>query len=140
MEPWLIWLIVVVILAFIELITINLVTIWFVISGIFAIFAALFTDNDVIPFGIFVIGGFMLLLTTKPFLKKYLSYNNEKTNLDRIINMKGTVTKSITKKENGIVKIDGKEWTAYSNSEIDVGKQVKIIEIKGVKIKVEEIK
>ncbi|MBR3898444.1 MAG: NfeD family protein [Bacilli bacterium] len=139
MEPWLIWLIVVVILAIIELVTVNLVTIWFVISGICASLATLFTDNIVIPFGIFVVGGIILLLTTKNVMIKYLNHPKEDMNLGRIINMKGIVIKKIIPDKNGIVKIDGKEWSAYSLSEIEEGKKVKVLKIKGVKLEVEEI-
>ena len=140
MEQWLIWLIIVSILAFFELITNNLVTIWFVISGIFALILSIFIDNIPIQFAVFMIGGIILLLLTKPILMKHFNVKKEKTNVDRIIGMEGEVTEEIINNKNGAVKIDGKEWTAFSSQEISKGKLVKVLEIKGVKLKVEEIK
>ena len=139
MEQWLVWLIIVILLALIEIITINLTTIWFVISGIIALIASLFVDNYIIQFGVFVILGVVLLITTKPFLTKFIKQHKIHTNIDRIIGMTGVVTEKISKNEDGEVKVDGKRWTAYADKSIKKGDLVKILEIKGVKIKVEKV-
>lgn len=139
MEQWLVWLITVILLALIEIATINLTTIWFVLSGIIALIISLFVDNYLIQFGSFVIVGVILLITTKPFLTKFVKQHKEKTNIDRIIGMTGVVTEQIKKNETGEVKVDGKKWTAYADKSIKVGELVKVLEIKGVKIKVEKI-
>ena len=52
--------------------------------------------------------------------------------------MKGIVTEEITKKKSGEVKVDGKRWTAISDKKIKVDSTVKVLEIDGVKLKVEE--
>lgn len=140
MEQWIAWLILVIILALIELLTINLTTIWFVISGIVALIISIFIDNYTLQFSIFVIGGVILLITTKPVLAKMFKEHREKTNIDRIIGMTGIVTEKITKDRDGAVKIDGKEWTAFADKQIKKGEKVKVLEIKGVKIKVEREK
>lgn len=139
MEQWLVWLIIVILLALIEIITINLTTIWFVISGIIALIVSLFVDNYIVQFGTFVILGVILLITTKPFLTKFIKQHKTRTNLDRIIGMTGVVTEKIGKNEDGEVKVDGKKWTAYAEKSIKKGELVKVLEIKGVKIKVEKI-
>lgn len=140
MEQWIIWLILVILLSLIELLTINLATIWFVISGIIALIISIFIDNYTLQFGIFVIGGVILLITTKPVLTKIIKEHKEKTNVDRIIGMTGIVTEKITKDKDGAVKIDGKEWTAYSDKTIKKDERVKVLKIKGVKVKVEKEK
>ena len=140
MQQWISWLILVVLLTIIELMTINLATIWFVISGIIALVISIFYDNYTIQFAVFVIGGVILLITTKPFLTKYLKTHKEKTNVDRIIGMTGKVTEKITKNENGAIKIDGKEWTAYSDHTINKDELAQVLEIKGVKVKVQKFK
>ena len=137
---WQIWLIIVVILTIIELVTINLVTIWFVMSGIIAMILSLFVSNITVQFSVFVVGGIILLFTTKPIFTKYLKNQKIKTNIDRIIGMNGIVTEKISKNNLGAVKIDGKEWTAYSDNTINKDEIVKILKIKGVKLKVEKIK
>ena len=139
MEQWVVWLIIVILLTLIEITTINLTTIWFVASGILALIVSLFVDNYILQFGIFVIVGVILLITTKPFLTKFIKQCKVKTNLDRIIGMTGIVTEKINKNEDGEVKVDGKVWTAYADKPIKKGDSVKVLEIKGVKIKVEKI-
>lgn len=133
-----VWLAVVILLAIVEIISINLTTIWFVISGLVSLFISFICDNFLIQFATFVILGIILLITTKPYLKKILKTEDTKTNLDRVEGMSGIVTEEITRKQNGEVKVDGKLWTAYADKKIKVGSMVKIIKIDGVKLKVEE--
>ncbi len=134
-----IWLAVVILLAIVEIISINLTTIWFVISGVLALFLSFIVDNFLIQFAVFVIIGIVLLITTKPYLERILKSRNIKTNLDRVEGMTGIVTEEITKKSFGEVKVDGKLWTAYADKKIKVNAMVKILKIDGVKLKVEEV-
>ena len=139
MEQWVVWLIIVILLALIEITTVNLTTIWFVASGILALIISLFVENYLLQFGTFVVAGVILLITTKPFLTKFIKQHKVHTNIDRIIGMTGVVTEKISKNENGEVKVDGKRWTAFADKTIQQGDLVKVLEIKGVKIKVEKI-
>ena len=138
-QQWLIWLIIVILLTLIEVATVNLTTIWFVMSGIVALIVSLFVDNYILQFGVFVVVGVILLITTKPFLTKFIKSHKVKTNIDRIIGMTGVVTEKISKNEDGEVKVDGKKWTAYADKAKKKGDLVKVLEIKGVKIKVERM-
>ena len=79
------------------------------------------------------------MLTTRKTLTKLFGHK-EKTNLDRVVGMKGKVTETIPKDGRGAVKVDGKVWTAYANEELEEGCLVKILEINGVKLKVEKWK
>ena len=66
---------------------------------------------------------------------KYLLKNkNVATNLDRVVGMIGIVTEDITNNEIGEVKVDGKRWSAISNSEIKKGEYIKVEKINGVKL------
>lgn len=132
------WLIIILFLGFIEAITVNLVTIWFVISGIVSLILSFFIDDFIIQFSVFVILGILLLITTRSWLNKVFKINKYKTNLDRVIGMRGIVTEKITKNSPGEVKVDGKRWMAISDKTINVDNDVKILEIDGVKLKVEK--
>lgn len=133
-----IWLAIIILLAIVETMTINLTTIWFVVSGLLALALSFFTHNFMLQVGVFCIVGIFLLITTRPILQKWLSSKHIKTNLDRIIGMKGIVTEEIKKNTNGEVKVDGKRWTAYADNKIEVDCTVKVLLIDGVKIKVEK--
>lgn len=131
------WLIIVIILGLLEVFTTNLVSIWFVISGILAMFLSLIVDNLYLEVATFVVVGIMLMPISKKLYKK-LKVASTRTNIDRIIGMKGLVTKDITKDNIGEVKVDGKLWSAYSDSSIEKGSLVRVLSINSVKIKVEK--
>ena len=132
------WLILIIVLIVIECTTVNLTTIWFVISGILSLVSSFFTDNMLIQFGIFVIIGILLLITTKPILKNIIKTKSTSTNLDRVVGMEAIVTKEISKHHFGEVKVDGKRWTAYADDTIKTDEIVNVLEINGVKLKVEK--
>lgn len=131
---WLFWLIMVVFLTFIEVITINLVSVWFIVSALISLFLSFAVDSFYIQFAIFVIVGLVLMLLTRPILVKKLVNTEEKTNLDRVLGMKGVVTEEISKFNIGEVKVDGKRWSAISEEKIAVDTTVIIEAIDGVKL------
>ena len=133
-----IWLGIVVLLAIVEAMTINLTTIWFVISGLVSLFVSFTSDDFGLQLGIFALGGFALLILTRPLLLRFLPLKKEKTNADRIIGMTGIVTEAISKNHPGEVKVDGKRWTAIEDFSIEIDSDVKILSIDGVKLKVEK--
>lgn len=133
-----IWVIIIILLTIVEVMTVNLTTIWFVISGLLALAFSFISDNFMLQVGIFSLVGIGLLITTRPILTKWLSTKHANTNLDRIIGMKGIVTEEIVKNGTGEVKVDGKRWTAFADKKIKVDSTVKVLLIDGVKIKVEE--
>ena len=133
-----IWLAIVIILSIIEAATVNLVSIWFVVSGIITMIVTLLTDNLTIQITTFLLLGIIFMLLTRKTIKK-ISPEKAKTNLDRIIGMEGIVTEKITKTTPGEVKVDGKKWAAIANNTIDTGTAVKILEINSTKLKVERI-
>jgi len=134
-----IWLVIFIVLVIIELITINLVTIWFAIAAVFALLVDIITRNTMLEIIVFIVSSFLLLLLTKPLIKKIKVKKVEATNLDMVINKVGIVTEDINQDKIGEVKVLGKRWSAYSSTEIKKDEKVKILSIDGVKLKVEKI-
>jgi len=130
------WLGIIILLTILEISTVNLVSIWFIISGILALIVSLFVDSFIVQFGIFVVVGIILLVLTRKFLTNKLVLK-EKTNLDRIIGMRGVVTEEIDDLVVGEVMVDGKRWSAISKESLKKGEKVKIVKIEGVKLVVE---
>ena len=130
------WLGIIILLGIIEASTVNLVSIWFIISGIVTLIISLFTDNLLIQFAVFVVVGVILLLLTRKYVANKL-VSKEKTNLDRIIGMRGVVTEDIDDLVIGEVIVDGKRWSAISKIPIKKGEKGKIVKIEGVKLIVE---
>lgn len=140
MAHWIGWLIVIIILTVIELATDGLVAVWFIASGLISLVVSYFTDSFLIQFAIFVLGGLLFLILTRPILQKRLSKNKVKTNLDQVIGMVGKVTEKISKNSIGEVYVAGKKWSAYSDEEISEDEMVTILAIDGVKLKVRKEK
>ncbi len=124
----------------IELITVNLVTIWFAIGAILALITASITDNVVLQLIVFIVTSIISLLLTKSFVQKIKKRGIEPTNLDRVVGKTGIVTKEISKNAYGEVKVEGSIWTAKSNQTIKEKSQVKVLKIDGVRLLVEEVK
>ena len=140
MSLWIVWLVVVILLVVIEAMTVNLVTIWFIISGIITMFLSFFLNDLISQFAVFVLLGILLMLLTKPFLEELKKNKEEKLNLERIIGMQGVVIKEIKKNVIGEVKVDGKTWSAIADKKIAVDSDIIVEEIRGVKLVVSKVK
>lgn len=135
-----VWMIIFISLIVLELLTVNLVSIWFAIGSLAAFILSLWVDELTWQILTFIIVSVISLLLTKKFVKKVRGKEIEPTNLDRVIGKIGIVTEEITKLEPGEVKVDGKKWSAVSTKKIKVDSKVEILSIDGVKLKVKEIK
>ena len=134
------WLIIFIFLIFVEIATINLVSIWFAIGAIASCILSIYVDNLIIQLGCFVITSTICLILTKSIISKIKNNKITPTNLDRVIGDIGIVTEDIDEFNNGEVKVDGKTWTATSKETLKVGTKVKIVSINGVKLNVKSIK
>lgn len=136
------WLIVFVVFAALELISLGLTCIWFAIGALAACVTSLFTDNWVIQAVIFVIVTISVLVFLRPIAIKYINNKAEKTNVDSIIGKTAKVLISIDNvNATGMVMLDGMEWTARSADENIIEKDalVRVTSVEGVKVIVEKV-
>lgn len=122
-----IWILIIILLVLIEVTKKNSKTMWFAVSGIFALIAALIIKKFIIEFAVFIIGG-IILLKLKPFSKE-----------ENLIGKKVIVTKKITKSKNGEIKINNKTYIASSNETIKINEKVEIIKEENNILKVKKI-
>lgn len=134
-----VWLITFLVLLFLEIITVNLVTIWFALGALAALITTTITDNTTIQFAVFIVVSIITLLATKPVVKKLRKRKVIPTNLDRVIGKEGIVTKDISKNSYGEVKVGGSVWTATSKEKIEKDSQIRVLKIEGVKLVVEKV-
>jgi len=119
----------------------TLVSIWFAGGALVALILEFFGVEVWIQVTAFILVSGLLLAMTRPIIKKYITRERYATNADRIIGMIGVVTQDINNvSAAGEVKVDGKFWSARSESgrEIPLGAQVNIVTIEGVKLIVAE--
>lgn len=131
------WLVLAVVTAVLEGVTVQLVSIWFTAGGIAACITSAFTDNIIIQVCVFIAVTAIALLATRPIVKKMKQKRSEPTNADRYIGKTAVVVQSIDNDmAEGMVKVDNQKWTARSESgeKIPQGSQVKVVAIEGVKL------
>lgn len=131
------WMVLLVIFVVVEVLTAGLVSIWFCFGAAAAMLVASLQGDLALQIIVFLVVSIVLLVGTKPFVKKFLSSKVVRTNADAILEQKGIVTEEIDNiRGMGAVKIGGKIWTARStvpDAVIPVGTEVRVREIQGVK-------
>ena len=133
-----------VLLIVIELLSTELVSVWFALAAlVLGIIAAIFPSLDVVwQMAIFIVLSAGLLLSTRKFVKKILAQKDEQgTNLELILHKSAIVVEQIDNLHSqGAVKINGLEWSARAidNTIIEVGTVVTVKEISGNKVLVEK--
>ncbi len=131
------WAAAIIIFGIAEAVTVQLVSIWFLVGAIAALITALCGASPVIQIIVFIAVSVLALVITRPLVKKYITPKRENTNADRVIGQTGIVTQDIDNiKATGQVKVDGKFWTArsFDNSVIPAEREVIIDKIDGVKL------
>lgn len=132
------WLFLCVVLVFIEIFTMQLVCIWFVVGSIASILVAALHMSIEVQLIVFIAVSFALLLTVRPLSQKVLSGHYIKTNTDSLVGLKAKVTKRIHNADGfGMAVVKGQEWTAIALNEdevFEVGESVMIEKISGVKL------
>lgn len=134
----LVWFLIFISLLIFEVLTVNLVTIWFALGAVSGVITSMFTDDIFIQLIVFVFTSIISLILTKPIVKKMKKFEFQPTNYDRVIGKVGEVTKEITEDGYGEVKVLSNFWTAVSENKIKEGSKVKILGIDGVKLIVEK--
>ncbi len=140
---WYVWLILAGIFVIGEVLTSGFLIFWFSLGSLIAMVVSFFIPDVIVQTTVFLISSVILILATKPLVKKFANIDTVKTNAQSIIGKKGLVTKDINSiKATGQVKIDGELWSAVGLNDMDISKgtEVKVIEIKGVKVIVTPIK
>lgn len=132
---WQAWLIIAGLFFIGEMITVGFLVFWFGVGALIAMIVSFFTSNIIIQTTVFVISSTILLLATKPFVKKFVDVKPTNTNAFSIIGKKAIVTKEINLHSVGQIKINGEVWSAESENDeiIPEGVEVEIVQIKGVK-------
>lgn len=131
------WLVIVVVMAIIEIITLGLTTIWFAGGALIAFIASLFGAGLPVQIVLFIVVSFLLLAFTRPFAVKFVNKDRTRTNAESLIGKNAIVLSDINNlKAEGMVSVNGQEWTARTVDDTIIAKDavVEIVQIKGVKL------
>jgi membrane protein implicated in regulation of membrane protease activity len=134
------WLAFFVIALVVEVITADMISIWFALAAIPSfIIALVFEESLVWQIVSFILISGVLLFLTRPVVKKYLKNNEIKTNVDAMVGVKVRVTKVITPENVGRVVFRSLDWAAISKETINIGEYARVLDVDGNKLIVEKI-
>ena len=122
-----------------ELGTMQLVSIWFAAGAAAAFAAAYFGFEIWVQLTVFVIVSFLLLLVTRPILKKFTVKNKQPTNVELDVGKTAIVIEDIDNAtSSGRARLNGVDWKAVSSDGQRIPKDsiVTIDSIKGTKLHV----
>ena len=135
-----IWIAAIVIFGVMEAATVGLVSIWFVIGSVAGLITAVLGGPIWLQVVMFFIGSIAALIATRPLVRKLTKKGEVATNADRVLGGTARVTETIDNTiPSGEVYIDGKTWTARSQSGAVIAPEtlVTVIRLEGVKLYVD---
>ena len=141
-KMYIFWAVAIVAFGFLEGITAQLVSIWFVLGSVCAAITSIFTDSVPIQSAVFLVVSLIALVVTRPLVNKIRQKKGKtSTNADRLIGKIGIVISDIEDVQKvGQVKVEGEIWTAKSQSApIAKDSKIKVLAIEGVKLLVEPV-
>lgn len=136
-----VWGIIIVVSLIAEFETSDLTAIWFGVAALPALICAIFEVGLGIQVLVFGVLSVILVLATRPLVRKFNKRETIATNSDKIIGMIGKVTKCIEPDGKGEVKVNYQTWTAITSGSVSIeeGSDVVIKEIVGNKLVVEKV-
>lgn len=137
-----VWLAVIVAGVLLEAVTVQLVSIWFVVGALAALLCSLLTNAVGVQTAVFAVVTLLSLIFTRPLVQRKIHTKAEHTNADRVIGQTALVTEEINNEiGSGQVNASGQIWTARAvdRSIIPVGTNVVVQSIQGVKLMVRPI-
>lgn len=138
-----VWLAVIAISIIIEIITLDLVSVWFAFGAVVPfILSAIEGVGIEWQIAIFVVVSALLIIFVRKYAQKLLFKNmNAKTNVDALEGRKVRLLEDTDFEKNGSVKINDVVWTAISDDGklIKQGSLVEIVKVDGNKLHVREI-
>lgn len=139
-----IWLIVLVAMLVIEMATLSLTTIWFAGGALVAIIASMFGAKISLQVFIFLAVSLLILFLLRPSAVKYFNGKRTKTNVSSLIGLEAKVLETVDNDNmTGKAIVNGQEWTARAVKDdmiIEKGEKASIVDIKGVKLILNNIK
>lgn len=132
-----IWAAVIAIAVVVEILSAQLLSIWFALGGIAALITSCLTDSIAVQVIVFAVVSAIALALIFPLVRKSLKKAHISTNADRYIGKTAIVTEDISNIDaKGQVKVDNQIWSARSDTEeeLPAGTKVKVLRIEGVKL------
>ncbi|WP_026818449.1 NfeD family protein [Arthrobacter castelli] len=131
---WLLWLVLFLVLAAVEMITLDLMFLMLSVGALAALAASFVTGSFFIQCIVFCIVALAMILFVRPVALRHLKKGppEQRSNIDRLIGEMALTLEPVSA-ASGIVKIGGDTWSARvaSEGEIPAGRKVSVTRIEG---------
>ena len=131
-----IWVAIIVTSVIIELVTMEMVSLWTAIGGVCSLILAACDVREEFQLVVFFVISIALLLSLRKLALKYLfKNNNQKVGTERVIGTKTRLLSEITSDVAGTIKINGVIWSATTDNGAPLAENtiVEIVELRGNK-------
>lgn len=131
------WFIAIIAFVIIETLTVQFVSIWFAGGALCALISELLGASTLVQCIVFVVASAMILVLTRPLVKKLSKSEKSVTGTDMLIGKTAIMTKDTDNLgDSGEAKADGKFWTVKSTDGEPIQKDtvVTVEKIEGVKL------
>ena len=134
-----VWIILAVVFLIVELVTVGMVSLWFMIGALVALLAAALGANPWLQILLFLLVSIVCFALLYPKLKGFVGRNRQPTNADMVLGKTCIVTQRIDNiADTGAVSVGGKVWSArtMNGAPVEEGALVRAESIEGVKLMV----
>ena len=143
MNPVVVWLLLAAVFLVVELVTVGMVSVWFLVGALAGALCAALKAALWIQVLVFILVSVLCFLLLYPRLKHLIIRRRQATNADMVIGQTCVVTRRIDNVAGtGAVSVGGKVWSARTRdgSAVEEGALVRAVEIQGVKLIVAPLK
>lgn len=130
------WLVLALVLLVIEVCTVSLVSIWFVVGALAAALLAWMHVGIVFQITAFILISAVLFYFCKDWLYQFFRFRHDRSGAVQILGQTGQVTTSIAPGHDGRILVNGQDWKASSSQLLEAGCKVKITGMHGVTLDV----
>ena len=132
-----VWLAAIIGFVVLEASTVQFVSVWFAGGSLVSLIMFLLGEGVPEQILAFAIASMVLLIATRPFVKKMMKNTDTRTNTESLIGKTAVITKQTDSFGEGAqARVDGKYWTVRTDDgkELSEGETVTIERIEGVKL------
>ncbi|MFA9381255.1 MAG: NfeD family protein [Acetanaerobacterium sp.] len=136
------WLAAIIVFCVGEAVTVQMISIWFGAGALLALISSMLGAQGWVQVGIFFVGSAVMLIATRPLVKKLVGARKTATNADMVVGATGIVQEPIDNVLGaGRVYVNGLSWSARSEDGAPQpeGEKVLITRIEGNKVYVKPV-
>lgn len=112
-----------------------------IIGGILVVagFLGILSGSTQVVFILTVILTLLYFIFARKTIKRKLTSQHAKTNVDKLVGDKGVALTAIAPHQPGRVRVDGEDWRAISQQSIQVGNEIMVESVTGVTVSVKKL-